>query len=163
MFRTRSRPRSGGSDSQSMTRFDRLVFSLARRVPITSVITIPLAMAGGESLGWIGNRMRVGEPWEFILHFAGGALGALGAIDFELRWFRRLRLRKCSDCFRPGRWSVRLVCRPDDSLAIPEPPTVIEARTARDQADRDRETLRAAYREAEAEVRGLRQELKNRG
>jgi hypothetical protein len=106
-----------------MNRFDRAILCLADRVPLSFAIGAPLGFVGGMASSMILHRVT--GPWHTVLLIAmigaGFGLGALGG-SWKARWERRHHIDRCTDCFRPGRWAIRITVRADDSLAIPQEP-----------------------------------------
>lgn len=101
-----------------MTRVDRGILWLADRMPLglPFLITICPLLTGVE----LPIIRALGLPW-WTLAVLGAGHGYL-AVRAARGWYHRHGLRQCTDCFRIGRWAIRIACRADDSLAIPEPP-----------------------------------------
>jgi hypothetical protein len=103
-----------------MNRTDRAILWLADRVPVSLIFLVPVCLGltcAEESLARVARLSM--QWWVFAaLGFGHGYL----AVRLAQGWYRHHGLRQCTDCFRIGRWSTRVTCRADDSLAIPEPP-----------------------------------------
>lgn len=106
-----------------MTRFDRAILWLADRVPVSFVFIWPLVIA------WVAlARMIIPHlkgPWQIaglVVEIAGGGLIGNRVAAWEIRWRGCHGFDRCYDCWRVGRWAIRITTLADDSLAIPEPP-----------------------------------------
>jgi hypothetical protein len=57
----------------------------------------------------------------FLVEIAGGALIGHLIARWAIAWFRHHGLRKCSHCFRPGRWSIQITIAAPDWAMLPTP------------------------------------------
>ncbi len=109
-----------------MNRFDRAILWLADRMPMSLALGGPMGFAWGFVcsllLPRVVPRNGTGHWIGYALMLVSGFLFGMAGGRWQTRWMHRLGIDRCTDCFRIGRWAIRVVCRADDSLAIPEPP-----------------------------------------
>jgi hypothetical protein len=105
-----------------VTRLDRAILWLADRVPLSLALGGPMGFAWGFVGSFLLPRAG-GMHWVpfVIMLVTGFGLGAAGG-RWQTHWMHRKGIDRCTACFRPGRWAIRITCTPDDSLAIPESP-----------------------------------------
>lgn len=107
-----------------MNRLDRAILWLADRMPVSLLFLLPIVLVLTTVESPIIHRLAgPTSTWGIWLGWMpfGCAHGYL-AVRVAQVWYRRHGLRQCLDCFRIGRWAIRITPHRDDSLAILEPP-----------------------------------------